>query len=564
MRPNQLLCLPLAIAFAITPFSALAQDMPGMPGMEHHHHDDAPTDTEKLGDVHFPVSCAATTQAPFERGIALLHSFGYVKAEQQFRTLADADPTCAMAHWGVAMSQYQELWGRPNAAAIKTGTEQMTKAETLANSTKITPREKAYIDALNGFFIEASKDFQTAADDYATAMHALHTAYPTDIEGAAFYALAVLASEAPDDTSLDKERTALAVLLPLFKEHPEHPGLAHYIIHTCDTPALAAQGLDAAKVYARIAPSSAHALHMPGHIFARLGMWPEDIDSNLASVAASQKAEAAGQPGVAHQMHADEFLIYAYLQIGEDDKARTMTANMRAVGEHVDSMPGMDDMKGAGPYFDNELNAIYLLEMHDWKAAEKLKPEPKSPSLATGDITWAHGIAAGHLHDAKKAKQALTTTDAEIDKLRTGPSAYRIPGMMVRRDEIAGWAAYTEDQPDAAITILRKAADQQDKLGQDEVDIPAREMLGDLLMALHRPKEALVEYKVALTLSPNRLNGLLSAGEAAEASGQKDEAALYYAAAAHNTHNAADSKRPQLLYAINFATQNPPKSAQGE
>jgi len=562
MLPNRFFALCVTAAFVVSPIVCIAQDMPGME--HHHHHDDAPTDTEKLGDVHFPISCTPATQAPFERGIALLHSFGYVKAEQQFRTLADADPTCAMAHWGIAMSQYQELWGRPSPAAIKTGAEQMAKAETLATSTKITPREKAYIDALNTFFVEAAKDFQTAADHYASAMGTLHTAYPGDIEGAAFYALAVLASEAPDDTSLNKERTALAVLLPLFKEHPEHPGLAHYIIHTCDTPALASQGLDAAKVYARIAPSSPHALHMPGHIFARLGMWHEDIDSNLASVAASQRAEAAGQPGVAHQMHADEFLIYAYLQIGEDDKARTMTANMRAVSEHVDSMPGMDDMKGAGPYFDNELNAIYLLEMHDWKSAEKLKPEPKSPPQAIGDIIWANGIAAGHLHDAKKAKQALATTDARIDKLRTGSQAYRVPGMMVRRDELAGWAAYAEDQPDAAITLLRKAADQQDKLGQNEVDIPAREMLGDLLMQLHRPKEALVEYKVALTLSPNRLNGLLSAGEAAEASGQKDEAALYYATAARNTHNAADSKRPQLLYAINFATQNPPKSAQAE
>ena len=535
-----------------------------MAGMEHHHHDDAPTDLEKLGQVHFPVSCMAKTQAPFERGIALLHSFGYVEAERQFRNIADSDSTCAMAHWGIAMSQFHELWGRPETDAMKTGSAEMTKAETLAASTKVTPREKAYIDALNGFYAEAPKDFQTAADQYAAAMLALHTAYPGDIEGAAFYALAVIASEAPDDTSLDKERTALAVLVPLFKANPHHPGLAHYIIHTCDTPALAAQGLDAAKVYAQIAPSSPHALHMPGHIFAQLGMWPEDIDSNLASVAASQKAEAAGQPGVAHQMHADEFLIYAYLQVGEDEKARTMTANMRAVGEHVDSMPGMDDMKGAGPWFDNELNAIYFLEMHDWKTAEKLKPEPRSTEDDATDTIWAHGIAAGHLHDTKIAEAALTTFNANLDKLRGTPRAYLIPGLTIKRDEIAGWAAYAEDKPDEAITSMRKAADQQDKLGQGEVDIPAREMLGDLLMALHQPKEALAEYKVALALSPNRLNGLLSAGQAAEASGLRDEAAQYYATAAHNTHNAIDSKRPQVLYAVRFAEQQPAKIAQAE
>ena len=564
MLLNSFLRFSLAAALTVSPIVCIAQDMPGMPGMEHHHHDDAPSDLEKLGQVHFPVSSTTKTQAPFERGIALLHSFGYVEAERQFRNIADGDPTCAMARWGIAMSQFHELWGRPEADAMKTGAAEMAKAEALAASTKITPREKAYIDALNGFYVEAPKDFQTAADQYAAAMLALHTAYPDDIEGAAFYALAVIASEAPDDTSLNKERTALAVLMPLFKANPHHPGLAHYIIHTCDTPALAAQGLDAAKVYAQIAPSSPHATHMPGHIFARLGMWPEDINSNLASVAASQKAEAAGQPGVAHQMHADEFLIYAYLQVGEDEKARVMTANMRAVGEHVDSMPGMDDMKGSGPWFDNELNAIYFLEMRDWKTAEKLKPEPGSKEEATTDTIWAHGIAAGHMHDAKTAEAALAFFDAGINKLRNTPRAYLIPGLAIKRDEIAGWAAYAEDKPDAAIASMRKAADQQDKLGQGEVDIPAREMLGDLLMALHRPKEALAEYKVALTLSPNRLNGLLSAGQAAEAVGLKDEAAQYYAAAAHNTHNAVDSKRPQVLYAVRFAEQHPAKVAQAE
>jgi tetratricopeptide (TPR) repeat protein len=564
MLPTRLLQLSTLAAFLTCPCLPFAQDMSGMPGMEHHHHDDAPTDLEKLGKVHFPVSCEAKTQASFERGIALLHSFGYVEAERQFRDIAASDPNCATAHWGIAMSQFHELWGRPNAPSIKTGAEEMAKAEALAGTTRITPREKAYIDALNGFYVEAPKDFQTAADQYAAAMGALHTAYPDDIEGAAFYALAIIASEAPDDTSLTKERTALAVLVPLFQQNPHHPGLAHYIIHTCDTPSLAAQGLDAAKVYAAIAPSSPHALHMPGHIFARLGMWPEDIQSNLASVAASQKAEAAGQPGVAHQMHADEFLIYAYLQVGEDDKARVMTSKMEEVGKHVDSMPGMDDMKGDGPWFANELNAIYLLEMHDWKAAEKLKPEAGSPAHTTEDITWANAIAAGRLHEAKAANKSLAVADTEIDKMRGGPQAYRMPGLAIRRDEMAGWAAYAEDKPEEAINLLRKAADQQDKLGQNEVDIPAREMLGDLLMTLHRSKEALAEYKVALTLSPNRLNGLLSAGQAAEAIGDKKAKAMYYTAAAHNTHNAADSKRPQLLYAVNFVAHEPAQGTPAE
>jgi tetratricopeptide (TPR) repeat protein len=550
------------LACVVVSLPAIAQDMPGMPGMPaHHHHDDAPTNLEKLGAVHFPVSCAASQQAPFERGIALLHSFGYVEAEAQFRKILVDDPTCAMAHWGIAFSQFHELWGRPDASAMKTGAEEMAEAMKWVGGphSRITGRELLYMDALDVFYKDAPKDFQKAADNYAAEMGALHAEYPDDIEGAAFYALAILASEAPDDTSLTKERAALAVLQPLFHEYPDHPGLAHYIIHTCDTPALAAQGKEAAEMYAKIAPSSAHATHMPGHIFARLGMWQEDIDSNLASVAASNKAEAAHEPGVAHQMHADEFLIYAYLQIGQDEKARALTASMESTGKRIDSMPGMDDMKGSGPYFTNELNAIFAMEMHEWAAAEKLKPEEENGGSHRGsamfDTWWANGVGAGHLHDAKAARKVLEQIDAYLVTLKQGKNAYQAVGLAVPRDEVAAWVAYTEDKPEEAVASMRKAADQQDKLGQGEVDIPAREMLGDLLMLEHQPKEALAEYKVALTLSPNRLNGLLSAGVAEEALGDKNAAAAYYAQAAHNTNNAASSQRPELLHAVSVSKQ---------
>jgi len=560
--PTKMISRFALFACLAAPLPALAQEMPAMPGMaQHHHHDDAPTNLEKLGAVHFPVSCAPSQQGPFERGIALLHSFGYTEAEAQFRKIAADDPSCAMAHWGIAMSQFHELWGRPDDAALKTGAEEMAKAKLIVVlPAHVTAREMSYISALDGFYAEAPKDFQMAADMYAAAMGALHANYPDDIEGAAFYALAILASEAPDDTSLTKERAVLAVLLPLFHAHPDHPGLAHYIIHTCDTPALASQGKEAAEVYAKIAPSSAHATHMPGHIFARLGMWQEDIDSNLASVAASNQAEAAHEPGVAHQMHADEFLIYAYLQVGQDEKARSLTASMESTGKRIDSMPGMDDMKGSGPFFTNELNAIFAMEMHEWKVAEKLKPEAENGGLhrgsATFDTYWANGVGAGHLHDAKAAKKALEQIDAYLVTLKQGKNAYQAVGLAVPRDEVAGWLAYTEDKPEEAVASMRKAADQQDKLGQGEVDIPAREMLGDLLMLEHNPQEALAEYKVALTLSPNRLNGLLSAGAAEEALGDKSAAAKYYAQAAHNTNNAAASQRPELLHAVGVAKQS--------
>ena len=550
MRLKFVCNLVVSTALSVT---ACAQSMPGM-DMQHHHHDDA--SSEKLGEVHFAVSCKANVKAPFERGIALLHSFGYTEAQEQFREIAADDPMCAMAHWGIAMSQYHELWGRPDEAAAKTGAEEMAKAVELAKSPTTTPRELAYIHALDGFYATLPQGFQKAADSYVASMATLHSAYPADTEGSAFYALALIAAVAPNDTSLTNERKALGILIPLFKAHPEHPGLAHYIIHTCDTPALAQDGLEAARIYASIAPSSAHATHMPGHIFARLGMWQEDIASNLASVAASEKSEAAHEPGAAHQLHADEFLIYAWLQIGEDEKARELTAKIAGIGEKMAAMPGMDDMKDSGHGFDNELRVIYSLEMHDWKQLAATQPAAGSKYSDEFIVWWGQGIAAGHLHDAALGTSALAAFDKDLDEMKKGPYADAADGMQVARNVIVGWKAYAEDHPDAAVEAMRKAADQQDKLGQNEVDIPAREMLGDLLMLLHRPKEALVEYKTALKLSPNRLNGLLSAGAAAEALKDIPDASMYYAQASHITDGGKDTKRVQHAkeYLAKFGT----------
>ena len=556
MHKNLILPLSLLTTLAISPIALLAQEMPDMPGMEHHHHHaEEAASSEQLGEVHFAVSCSASVEVPFERGIALLHSFGYTKAEEQFRAIAKDDPKCAMAHWGIAMTQYQELWGRPGPEALKDGTAEMQKARALETSAT-TAREKAYIDALGAFYDKAPADFQAGADAYVAGMAKVHAEYPNDVEGAAFYALSLIADVAPDDTSLVKEHKALAVLVPLFREHPGHPGLAHYIIHTCDTPALAQDGLQAAEVYAKIAPSSPHALHMPGHIFARLGMWQEDIASNEASLAASKKAEAAHEPGAAHQMHADEFLIYAYLQTGQDAKAKALTDRMETVGKEMAAMPGMDDMKMDGDLFTNELNAIYLMEMHEWKALEKLRPEANSQTISKFDVPWGNGVAAGHLHDAPAAKAALQEFDAEVASLKGSPYEFLINDSMIKRNELAGWVAYTEDKPGDALAAMQKAAEQQDKLGQGEVDIPADEMVGDLLMLEHKPQQGLAEYKIALKLSPNRLNGLLGAGAAAEALGNKPVAAAYYAQASRNTDGGKSTGREGVAHAVAFTKEN--------
>ncbi len=277
-----------AVAMSCCVASAQMGEMQGM----HHHH--AP-DGEKLGSVSFPVSCEAASKAPMERGVALLHSFGYEEAGQQFTELTKSDAKCAMAHWGVAMSGFHELWDHPDKSAMDSGWAEMQQAQTIGGKTE---RERMYIAALSSFYDPAKgTDYQSRVDAYAAGMLALHQAYPADVEASAFYALSLLADVAPDDTSLTKERKALAVLVPLFEKNPDHPGLAHYIIHTCDTPKLAQQGLPAAEKYAQIASSSPHALHMPGHIFARLGMWPEDIDSNLPRLLRARRRRQRGFRG---------------------------------------------------------------------------------------------------------------------------------------------------------------------------------------------------------------------------------------------------------------------------
>ena len=516
--------------------------------MEHHHHEDHEAGT--LGHVSFPTSCAERSRQAMERGVALLHSFGYTEAQQQFETIAKDDSRCAMAHWGIAMTQFQELWGNPGSAQIKRGAREMAKARKLAGK-EVTPHEQAYIDALSAFYQPRKPSYQQRADAYEAKMNALHRNFPDDVEGAAFDALSILAAASPSDTSLHNQREALKLLLPLFAANPEHPGLAHYIIHTCDAPALASEGLEAAREYAKIAESSPHALHMPSHIFARLGMWQESIRSNLASVAASEKAEAAGRPGAAHQMHAEEFLIYAYLQVGEDEKARDWTFKMRSIGERMKSMPGMDDMKDEGTWIDNAVRTIYAAEMHDWKGLAAGTPAPGSWDWDKTFIYWGQGIAAGHLHNVKMAEAALTRYNESFVAIRknSGAGAYD-RSLEIKQSELVGWKEYAEDHPDAAVEAMRSAADQQDKLGQQEVDIPAREMLGDLLMLENRPEDALAEYRTALKLSPDRLNGLLSAGHAAEQAKQADEAMNYYKAVVQQTDSGKHSQREDLARAV--------------
>jgi tetratricopeptide (TPR) repeat protein len=517
----------------------------------------APADAgERLGTVSFPVSCAPAVQPDFNRGVALLHDFWYAEARPQFERILKRDPGCSMAHWGSAMSMFHQIWDRPDEATMAAGWQQIEAARKPPAG---TARERAYIDALGRFFQPGPGDYQARIDGYSAAMGELYAAHPEDVDAGAFYALSLLAAITPSDTSLGQERKAMAVLSPLWAKYPDHPGLVHYIIHACDNPTLAPEGLAAARAYGRIAPSGPHAVHMPGHIFARLGLWQEDIAANSASVEASRAAEARHESGWMDQFHSDDFLVYAYLQSGQEGKARAVVAASDAAIAHYQSMPGMtggDYMTGMFPYYRVKLPMFVDLETRDWTGTRKLEAIGGAPPETQTQVYWARAIAAGHLHRAGEARHDLSAYDALMVEVRKGRHAYfaESTGARIERGEMLAWAAFSDGRLAQALEHMRASADLQDRVGQGEVDIPAREMLADMLLEVKRPKEALAEYQHSLELSPNRFNGLYNAARAAEAAGDAATARHYFAALMKSTEDGAHSTRPEIAYARKFLT----------
>ena len=515
----------------------------------------ASVNDEHLGTVSFETSCSPSLRASFNRGVALLHDFWYEEARPQFEKIVAADPSCAMAHWGIAMSGFHQIWDRPDPGTMAKGWSEMQAAQSRPAG---TAREREYIAALSGFFKPGTEDFQARIGAYAAAMGSLYAHYPSDVDAGAFYALALLAAEPPDDTSLTQEKKAMAVLTPLWRKYPDNPGLVHYIIHACDTPSLAPDGLAAARHYGEIASSGPHAVHMPGHIFARLGMWPEDIDANLGSVAASQAAEARHESGWMDQFHSDDFLVYAYLQRGDDASARAVAAAAAAAIAHYETMPNMADhyMTGMFPYYRTKFPIFIALETRDWKSAAALELVKGAPAETQGNVYWARAIAEGHLHRPAQARADLAAYEALMDEVRKGRHAYFADstGARIRHEEMLAWVAYAGGDTAEAFEHMRAGADLQDRVGQGEVDIPSREMLADMLLESGQPKQALVEYGQAMKLSPNRFNGLFGAGSAAEAAGEMAEARRYYAALLESTGDGAGSDRPEIAHAKALVT----------
>ncbi len=532
---KHLACLLLSVLIT---FTAFADDE----DKNHHHHEDL-TETQ-LGTVYFPVSCDSSVQKPFARGVALLHSFWYEEAEKEFLQIAKDDPHCAMAHWGVAMSIWHQLWNEPDAKVIARGLEETNTAEKLDQKT--TARERAYIAAIATFYSSPEKlDYAARANAYSDGMKQVYEHFPADHEAAVFYALSLLASEPHHDETFANRLAAARILEPLFAVEPDHPGVAHYLIHAYDKPQLAERGIPAARRYAKVAPAAPHALHMPSHIFARVGLWQDDINSNLASVAATRQAAAMHMGGEGHQFHAMDFLFYAYLQSGRE-------ADARALMDEVKAMPEMHDMYGVGfdPHLATEARfaSLYPLEMRDWATAAALKPVVVEGTAEDSTTYWAKAIGAAHLHQADEVRKDVAAIDAIHQKFVADNKKDFAEATDNDLKQAQAWLAFAEGKYDDAVEALRPIADKEDALGDEPQGIPTREMIAEILLEAKRPQQALTEYQTDLKLNPNRFNGLYGAARAAEDAGKQSDATAYYAMLV-KVCDGSNSTRPELTRA---------------
>jgi len=509
---------------------------------EGQHHEELTQ--EQLGTVHFPVSCAPEAQKSFEKGVALLHSFWYEEAEKTFVEIEKQDWKCAMAYWGEAMSLWHQLWDQPKEATIERAEGELKKAGAAKAKTE---RERDYIRALEAFYSNSKKlDHEARARAYSEAMEKVYQKYPDDHEGAAFYALSLLASEPEGDTTFANRKKAGAILEKVFAVEPNHPGIAHYLIHTYDKPQLAELGLPAARRYAQVAPAVPHALHMPSHIFARLGMWQEDINSNLASIAATRQSAAMHMGGEGHQFHAMDFLVHAYLQSGRESDALKVI-------EEVKAMPAMKDMYGMG--YDPRISALvafparYALELHHWNEAASLAPVPEAETGDSAITYWARAIGAARSGDLKQAREDIAHIESVHQELLAKKKKGFAEAVENDKTEASAWLDHAGGKNDAALDALRTLAAKQESSGDlPDSGIPAREMLADMLLDMKQWEQALVEYKASLKFAPNRFNSLYGAAQAAEMAGQASQAEEYYAQVV-KVCEGSSSSRPELAKA---------------
>jgi len=470
---------------------------------------------EQVGQVNFKVSCSPKVQSQFNRAVAWLHSFEYEEAETEFELIAVADPQCGMAYWGVAMSNYHPLWTPPTPDELKKGVTAVEKANAAGAKTE---RDREFIASITLFFKDADKvDHSTRATAYYESMKKLYERDPSDNETAVFYSLSLISvGMMANDKTYAKEKEAAQILNRVLKSEPQHPGVTHYLIHSYDYPALAELALPAARSYAKIAPASAHAQHMPSHIFTRLGLWQEAIKSNL-DARASAKAFAArhNMPGAwDEQLHAMDYLAYAYLQGAQDKEAW-------GVFQELNKISRVDPPSFKVAYAFAAIPARYALERRQWAEAAKLSLQPGTvTNLSWDNFRWAEA----YLHLARAVGAARTgdktLARAEVDELKAIhqqlgeiKSGYDWARQVEIQSKIAeAWLSFAQGNSEAALSEMKAAADVDDATDKHPVTpgsiLPAREQLGELLLELKKPVEALHEFEVSLRVAPNRFNGL--------------------------------------------------------
>jgi tetratricopeptide (TPR) repeat protein len=465
----------------------------------------APRDAERLGRVTFSISCLEKVQPEFNRGVALLHSFAYAAAEKTFQEVAERDPKCAMAHWGTAMTYFRELWDPPILpATIPTAQREIELAEQIGAGTE---RERRFINALSLIYLHADTvAYRTRAANYQRTMGEIAAENPKDTESQVFYALALLATASPMDKTHANQKKAAELLEPLRSAYPQHPGISHYLIHAYDNAELAPRGLSAAREYSKIAPAAPHALHMPSHIFTRLGLWDESIGSNLAARDAAHEQGDTGE-----ELHAMDYLVYAYLQEGRDAEAERV---IRRLGEMTKLE--MADFKIA--YASSAMPIRYAVERGQWEDAANIVPAMGAPPHVVAIGVWARGIGLARSGRAKLARPEIERLNELEKQLRKTDNEYwsRQVGILLR--EVRAWSEQAEGKPAEAAALLRDAADEEDAIEKLPVTpgpiLPAREQLGELLLEQNRPKLAVKEFKIALVNAPGRRGAIQGAARA--------------------------------------------------
>ncbi len=474
-------------------------------------------ETNKLGTVHFETSCKPDAQKLFNQAMLYQHSFWYRASQKVFEDALKADPECSIAYWGVALSLLYNPHAPPPTPNLPLGLAAIEKGRAVGAKSQ---RERDYLDALAAMYTDYEKiDHRTRLVAYAKAMEGLAQRYPNDEEAQIHYALALNTSASPADKTYANQLKGAAILEPIAQRQPQHPGVAHYLIHLYDYPAIAEKGLDAARRYAKIAPAAPHAQHMPSHIFTRVGYWKESISSNVESARSAKDGKDFDE-----QLHAMDYMVYAYLQLGQDKKAS-------AVIDEMSSVTGINPGRFVSPYALAVSPARYMIERSDWKGAAELKVRPSQFAYADAMTHFARALGAARSDNPEAAKADITRLGELRDKLREAKDAYWSEQVDIQAQVASAWVLYAEGKHDEALTAMSAAADAEDKTEKHPVTPgvpkPARELYGVMLLERGMAKEALAAFEATLKKEPNRLGAYVGAAKAAEGSGEKAKLRAY-------------------------------------